>query len=365
MSIMESIAAGLGRRRSSSSSQGAANADVKADNAPVRKLKTVLEQKKLVVMDGGFGSELERRGLDVNHPLWSALVLAHQPDKVYELHRDYFAAGADVAITCTYQASVAGLMGHGISKSEDAALVLIGDAVELAKKARDVTKPHGIVAASVGPYGAYLANGAEYSGDYEDASNETLASFHSGRLNALCAAEPDVILLETMPRADEVGIVLQLISEVAPHIPVWVALSVLESGHLADGTSLGVVTSMLTPQVEAVGVNCLPIQRVEPALAALGEGTDLPLIAYPNSGETYDAVTKTWSQPKRQADGISAGDAQDGTTATSLGEETTTGELLVESLPIWYQRGARVIGGCCRTTPEDISTLAAAAKSYE
>jgi homocysteine S-methyltransferase len=235
-------------------------------------------------------------------------------------------------------------MDHGVSKSEDAALTLIGQAVELAKRARDITNPHGIVAASIGPYGAFLANGAEYTGDYGDASNEKISSFHSGRINALALADPDVILLETMPRADEVAIVLQLLSEVAPHIPVWVSLSVLESGHLADGTSLGVVMSMLTMQVEAVGVNCLPLTRVEPALEVLKSNTHLPLIAYPNSGEKYNAETKTWNSPKDPS-------------------VDSPSRFLADALPIWHELGARIIGGCCRTTPQDISVLANAAKA--
>ena len=150
--------------------------------------QNILQYQKTVVIDGAFGTELERKGFNINDALWSAKFLMENPLAIAEVHRDYLRAGADCVTTASYQASFEGFMKKGMSENE--AYALIQSAITIAQDTRDAfweeirhethrQKP--LVAASIGPYGAFLADGSEFRGDY-GLSEEALIQFHRKRM---------------------------------------------------------------------------------------------------------------------------------------------------------------------------------------
>ncbi|MBW3068266.1 homocysteine S-methyltransferase [Actinomyces sp. 594] len=307
-------------------------------------LTRLLARRGTIVLDGAMATELEKRGVDTSGPLWSALAMRDAPDAVLDVHRAYFAAGADVATTNTYQANLDAYRRAGLS--EDEAEGMVRQAVRLARRARDehaaATGGHGLVAGSVGPYGAYLADGSEYTGAYTR-TDEDFRAFHRPRLRLLTQAGADVLALETMPQGPEIRALLGLLPEVAPGVPAWLSLSVRDDGAaLRDGTPLEDVAAWAreTPQLRLLGVNCTRPETATTALSLLGGLSSVPLVVYPNSGEEYDAEAKTWST---------------GSGGTGHGDD-----LLASKLPAWEALGARAVGGCCRTTPAQIRALAAA-----
>ncbi|MDU0348836.1 homocysteine S-methyltransferase [Actinomyces sp. MRS3W] len=305
-------------------------------------LAQLLQRQGTVVLDGAMATELEKRGVDTSGPLWSALAMRDAPQAVLDVHRSYFRAGADVATTNTYQANLDAYRRAGVSRPD--AENLVRCAVQLARRARDeheaATGRRGLVAGSIGPYGAYLADGSEYTGAYSLTPQE-FADFHRPRLHLLLQAGVDVLALETMPQGEEVRALLDLIAAEAPDVPAWLSLSVRDdAAALRDGTPLEDVAEWVKarPQVRLLGVNCTRVATATAALGQLTAFTELPLVAYPNSGEAYNPVTKTWSP----VDGGS--------------EE----ELLADAAHAWEDLGVRAIGGCCRTTPAQIGALATA-----
>lgn len=304
-------------------------------------IATILETQPVVVLDGAMATELERRGCDLHDPLWSAKVLLEAPELIRRVHADYFAAGADAAITASYQATFPGFAERGLS--EEAAANLMRRSVELAVEARDAfwadganraNRPRPFVAASIGPYGAFLADGSEYRGDY-GVSEEELIRFHRPRIAVLAAAGAEILAYETIPCLREAQALLRLLPEF-PTISAWFSFSARDGAHISHGETIASCAALLDghPQVAGIGVNCIAPQFVPGLLRAARAVTTKPLVAYPNSGETYDAALGCWSG--------------DGTVA-AFGQEAER----------WYACGARVIGGCCRTTPEDIRAIAA------
>jgi len=309
---------------------------------PASALSAALEPSSTLISDGALATELEARGCDLNDPLWSARVLLEQPALIRDVHRDYFAAGANIATTASYQATPQGFAARGMGREE--ALKLVALSVRLADEARQeyqADHPDAgplLVAGSVGPYGAYLADGSEYRGDYSLTPAE-FKDFHAARIAALVEAGVDFLAFETLPSFAEAKSLLALAREHG--VDSWFSFSLRDGAHISDGTPLADVAQLFSgePRVAAVGVNCVPLGLVGPALAVMAGHTDKPLVAYPNSGETYDAATKTWN-----VDGNSGAPAS-----------------LDAGAAGWWKLGARVIGGCCRTTPRDIARLAARA----
>ncbi|KRL96314.1 homocysteine S-methyltransferase [Limosilactobacillus equigenerosi] len=299
-------------------------------------LLTRLQQGPLV-LDGAMSTPLEHYGLDTNNQLWTAMALVKDPQKVYQVHLDYFNAGADLVITNTYQANLPAFLTAGFTETQ--ARQFIRHAVELANQARDdyevKTGKHNYVAGTIGPYGAYLADGSEYTGNYELSVDEYQA-FHRPRLEEILAAGIDVLAVETQPKLTETQAVLELVHQLAPDLPVYVAFSLHDDHHLADGTALATAVQAIATdsQVVAVGFNCVALDVVEPAIQLIHATTDLPIIVYPNSGATYDPTTKTWSDP-------------------------ASGPTFKELIPTWYHAGATIIGGCCTTMPHDIENVRA------
>ncbi len=302
-------------------------------------LARILEKQPFVVLDGAMATELEARGCNLADSLWSAKVLMENPALIREVHLDYFRAGAQVAITASYQATPAGFAARGLDEAQS--LALIGKSVELARKAREAylaENPNAgslLVAGSVGPYGAYLADGSEYRGDYVRSQDEFIA-FHRPRVEALLDAGADLLACETLPSFAEISALAVLLKDY-PRARAWFSFTLRDSEHLSDGTPLRDVVATLAddPQVVALGINCIALENTTAALQSLQRLTALPLVVYPNSGEHYDAVTKTWHHH---------------------GEAC---ETLAAYLPRWLEAGARLIGGCCRTTPKDIAALTA------
>lgn len=301
-------------------------------------LLPLLAQSPFIVLDGALATELEARGCDLADNLWSAKVLKENPELIYQVHLDYFRAGAQCAITASYQATPAGFAAKGIDEAQ--AIALIKQSVALAQRARAdrlAEQPNSralLVAGSVGPYGAYLADGSEYRGDYA-LSQEAFCAFHRPRIAALVDAGVDLLACETLPSFTETRALLALLSDF-PDITAWFSFTLRDSDHLSDGTPLNQVAALLDghDQVLAIGVNCIALERTTAALNHLHSLTTLPLVAYPNSGEQYDAVAKCWLHGER------------------------SGRTLNHYLDEWLQAGARLIGGCCRTTPADIALLA-------
>jgi homocysteine S-methyltransferase len=298
-----------------------------------------LTSQPVIVLDGALATELERRGADLRDPLWSAKCLIESPDIIRAVHMDYFKAGADVATTATYQATFEGFGRRGIDRAH--AERLMRGAVALATAARDEfwsepsnrrSRSRPLVAASVGPYGAMLADGSEYRGRYA-VSDRELAEFHRPRLQVLAGSGADLIACETLPCLREAAVLARLLEDF-PSVHAWISFSCTDGAHNSQGEEIADCAAALRDhdRLSALGVNCTSPGYVAELLARMQEQADKPLLVYPNSGETYDAGTKQWSGGARRL-------------------------RLSEQVRQWYRAGARLIGGCCRSTPDDIREI--------
>lgn len=289
----------------------------------------------VVVLDGGLATELEARGADLSDDLWSARLLLDNPGLIVEVHRAYVDAGADLVIGASYQASFEGLERRGLDVA--AARDLFARSVDLAREAAD---GRALVAASVGPYGAVLANGAEYTGDYglgeTGAARAFLREFHGPRAEALAAARPDLLAIETIPSIVEAEALLDVLDALGD-VPAWVSFSCRDAGHLNDGTPFAEAVDLVAghPSLVAVGVNCSSPKAVPRLARIAAQRTASAVVAYPNKGGTWDASGKRW-----------------------IGDDLPEG--LGPVADELREAGARLIGGCCGTTPSDILAAASA-----
>ncbi|MEU1041490.1 homocysteine S-methyltransferase [Streptomyces sp. NPDC005551] len=290
-----------------------------------------------VVLDGGLSNQLASAGHDLSDELWSARLLADRPEALVEAHLAYFEAGADVAITASYQATFEGFAKRGVGPAR--AAELLRSSVESAREAARLAHAGGIgrplwVAASAGPYGAMLADGSEYRGRYGLSVGE-LERFHRPRLEVLAAAAPDVLALETVPDTDEAAALLRAVRGLG--VPAWLSYSV-DGDRTRAGQPLEEAFALAADadEIVAVGVNCCAPADVDRAVGTAARVTGKPVVVYPNSGETWDAGKRAW----------------DGR-ATFTPEEVTG----------WRASGARLIGGCCRVGPEAVAGIAAALRT--
>ena len=288
-----------------------------------------------MVIDGGLSNALADRGHDLTGDLWTARLLRDAPDEIAAVHRTYFAAGARVATTASYQASLEGFVGLGLTRDEAARLIT--RSVTLAREVRDDLAGDGVerlVAASIGPYGAVLADGSEYRGDY-GISAARLRDFHAPRLELLAGAGPDLLAVETIPDLDEAAAIVRLLDEL--QLPAWLSYSIV-GDHTRAGQPLAdaFAVAAQSDSVMAVGVNCCPPADVLPAVRTAVAISGLPAVAYPNRGEAWDAASRTWDGPGAFDPGL----ARD-----------------------WVDAGARYVGGCCRVGPADIAAVAAALRA--
>lgn len=272
--------------------------------------------------DGGLATELEARGHDLSDPLWSARLLVDAPQEIAAVHRAFFAAGAMYATTASYQASFEGFAARGIGRKD--AVGLLRRSVELARGAGGPW-----VAASVGPYGAALADGSEYRGRY-GLSVAQLETWHRPRLETLAEAGADVLALETIPDVDEAVALVNLVH--ALEVPAWLSYTI-DRARTRAGQPLADAFAVAAgvPEILAVGVNCCAPEDVLPAISLACE-IGKPVIVYPNSGEGWDTDWRAWIGPSR---------------------------FSAQAAAQWISAGARIVGGCCRVGPADITELAA------
>ncbi|MCG3183174.1 MAG: Homocysteine S-methyltransferase [Planctomycetes bacterium] len=297
-------------------------------------------KSRVHVLDGGLATELEKRGHDISGKLWSAQVLLEDPDAIEQLHYDYLKAGADIIITSSYQLTFQGMRAEGYShkQAEDA----LSKSVEVAVKARDrylselkeeLPEDHKpLIAASIGPYGAYLADGSEYTGNYKRTRDE-LIDFHRERFELLLRSDSDFIAFETIPAVQEASAYIELLAE-EQNRPGWLSFTSPDGQNMSDGWPINdlIVSHEDRAQPIAWGVNCSRPGVISRAMKFLSGLTQLPLVVYPNSGDGWDAVHRCW-----------------------VGENDAG--HFAEHAREWIKAGANIIGGCCRTGPEHIAQL--------
>jgi homocysteine S-methyltransferase len=294
-----------------------------------------------VVLDGGLATELEAAGHDLRDRLWSARVLLSEPDAITAVHLAYFRAGAHVATTASYQATLEGFASVGLGRAES--LAVIRRSVELADRARQDYRdeliaagkpvPDLLVAGSVGPYGAMLADGSEYRGDY-DPGVTALERLHRPRIEALAEAGVDLLAFETIPLIAEAEVLVRLLEDVG--LTGWLAYQCRDDATIASGEPIEAAAAIGEhPAVAAVGVNCTAPRHVPSLLERARVSTAHPLIAYPNGGDRWDPDGRGW---------VSGPD----------------GDYDPAAVAAWRAYGAAGLGGCCGTTPADISRLVGA-----
>ena len=292
--------------------------------------------RNLRVLDGGMASELEYLGADINGPLWSAHVLEDSPEKIITVHRAYIEAGADVIETASYQVSRMGYTEVGLDPARaDAALLR---SVALAREAADAYPRRRIViAASLGPYGAALHNGAEYNGNYT-CTFADLVEFHAERIQILAKAKgreiPDLLAFETLPSLAEAEAIGQALAP-HPELSAWFAFTCRDQQHVAHGELLRQCATAVAafPQTDAIGVNCTHPTLIPALIDELRAASEKPIVVYPNSGEGWDAQARCW---------------------TGSSDPVAYGIKATE----WLAAGAQIVGGCCRTRPAHIREVA-------
>ena len=289
-----------------------------------------------VVLDGGLSNVLEGMGCSLEHPLWTALLIETNPELIIKAHLAYLEAGATCITSSGYQASIEGYMQLGQTKKNAEQFIL--KSLDLALKARQLyaekesNKPAVNVAASMGPYGAFLADGSEYTGNYH-ASVEQLSQFHKSRIDLLEPSAADFFAFETIPSLQELGVISSLLEGSSK--PSWVSFSCKNELCLNDGHKISEAASLLAdhPTVFAIGVNCTAPKFISDIIGTLKEyAPNKRIIVYPNSGEVYHAKTKSW---------FGASDP----------------EVFEKMALEWNEKGADIIGGCCRIGPEHISRI--------
>ena len=300
-------------------------------------LKTLLDVQGFAMLDGGLATELEKRGADLDHFLWSARLLAESPGLIRDVHYDYLVAGADIIATATYQASFGGLARAGFEQQKAKELMRLS--VDLAMQAREQfwsTEQHRagrlspLVAASIGPYGACLHDGSEYHGNY-GIGRQALRDFHRPRLDLLADTRADLLAFETIPSLQEAEVLVELMGE-HPEKRAWLSFSCRDGARVSHGEDFAECAALAegSEQIVAVGINCTPPQYVS-ALLESANHLQTPLVVYPNSGEHWIAEENRWAGQ----------------------------ECAIFPVREWYERGARLLGGCCRTGPEDIRGIRA------
>ncbi len=307
-------------------------------------IEQIVNNFPLMILDGAMATELENYGCDLNDSLWSAKILVENSEMIKKVHLDYFQAGADCAITASYQATIEGYKERGLTEEE--AIGLIRMSVQIAAEVRDEfwaeledksNRPKPLIAASVGPYGAFLSDGSEYRGDYAVSEDELIA-FHKERIRVLVEAGADILACETIPCLAEAKAIVKVLKEF-PEVYAWFSFSAKDGSHISDGEKISNCAKWLdgVEQAAAIGINCSAPQYIESLIKEVKSQSSKPVIVYPNSGEEYDATSKTWSE---------------GSSLTPFSANTQR----------WHEAGAQIIGGCCKTSPEDIAAITAWAR---
>ncbi len=305
----------------------------------------IIKQQGLIILDGALATELEARGANLNHSLWSAKLLMENPELIKQVQLDYLKAGANIISTATYQASFEGFEKHGYTRTETTQLMKMSVLIAEAAR-RDFQMSYGkninqviLIAASIGPYGASLADGSEYHGQYGVTIGD-LIEFHKDRLAVLVNTNADILAFETIPCLDEAMAIKKLIS-LYPTKKAWVSFSCQDGQRLSSGELFADAVKLLQDanEVIGIGVNCTAPRHIESLVQIAKPITNKTIMVYPNKGETYDPITKSWE--------------------TKLNNNNH----FINDARKWLAAGAFAIGGCCRTSPEDIKQLEALIKT--
>lgn len=309
-------------------------------------LSEILKANRIMIIDGSMSTALENLGANLNSDLWTAETLAHQPELVRQVHINYFRAGADCGITCSYQATILGLMKHSYTEQEAEEIITRSVQVFLdarnqwwESEGKNSGRSYPLCLAGIGPYGAYLADGSEYTGNYS-IDSEALEKFHRRRIELLHDAGADILLFETQPSMSEVMIEAEIAEEL--NADYWVSFSCRDGKHINEGNNISECARKLSegyPHLKMIGVNCTKPEYIVSLIHELKEATNLPIGVYPNSGEVYDPETKTWTHSEDMLDF--------GTYALS-----------------YMMAGASAVGGCCTTTEKHIMQVADARKKF-
>ena len=309
-------------------------------------IQDILDKNGIMVIDGSMSTALEALGASTKSSLWTAAALAEKPQLVKQVHLDYFRAGADCGITCSYQATIPGLTAHGYSVEE--AEKIIADSVKMFLEARDkwwelegceAGRAYPVCLAGIGPYGAFLADGSEYRGRY-GVSDQVLYDFHRRRMEILVNAGADVLLIETQPSLNEVLIEASIAEDLGADY--WISFSCRDGFRINEGDLIRDCAASLSkghPHLRMIGVNCSKPEYIVSLIHELRNAADIPVGVYPNSGLIYDPATKTWTTPNGQLD---------------------FGSYALD----YMKAGALAVGGCCTVGPEMIKQIAAVRDRY-
>jgi homocysteine S-methyltransferase len=312
-------------------------------------LDPFLAYQGFVVLDGGLATELERFGANLDDPLWSTKILVESPELVSQVHENYVLSGADIITSCSYQSSFEAFEKKGIQHND--AKALFEKSILLAKQAVDKiwdkmkddidsggtsfsTSRHRLkplVAGSIGPYGS--CEGSEFLGNYGK-SIEFLMNFHRSKLSAILGANPDLVIFETIPCAnEEITAIANIMQENSfKNVPAIVSFSCKDSTHTCCGELIedGFKIASSIPNIVSVGFNCTSPYHINGLIDAVSKFSTKPIIVYPNSGEIFDVKSKVWKGSKCEISSYLEG---------------------------WFKKGAKIFGGCCRTNPQDINQI--------
>ena len=283
----------------------------------------MFSQGRPTILDGGLSTALEELGATLNTTLWSGELLRSHRDLIRAAHKSFADAGATILITSSYQISYPGCLARGWSHDE------VSDAL---RASTELARFDGAkVAASVGPYGAFLADGSEYQGNY-GLSTDQLKDFHRERLQVLISSRPDYLAIETIPELTEARAILELLGELGSTIPFWISFSCKNGSEISSGElfSQAVALTNDLPNCVGVGINCTAPEFITPLMKSAQLGQNF--VIYPNSGRTWDATNKKWM-------GIQEG------------------VFALDQIAQWPELGARIIGGCCGVGPADIREI--------
>jgi homocysteine S-methyltransferase len=313
----------------------------------ISQFESFINKQGFVILDGALATELEARGANLNHALWSAKLLSENPSLIQQVHEHYLQVGANVIATASYQASFLGFEKQGYTKEE--AIHFLQYSVQLALDARQNytnatqqnTKNLPLIAASIGPYGAALADGSEYTG-YKNVSVNELMFFHEERLSVLANTAADILAFETIPCVDEAIAIKELLKS-HPMKQAWVSFSCKDGKHLSSGELFEDAVRLLdqSPQIIGIGVNCTAPEHILSLIQIAKPLTRKTILVYPNKGEVYNPIDKVW-EPANNC---------------SLS--------FIDNAKLWLAAGATAIGGCCRTSPEDIELLSELIKNEQ
>ena len=289
-----------------------------------------------LILDGGLSNVLEGFGCNLNNNLWVANLLSTNPEAIIKTHLAYLEAGAQIISSSSYQATIPGFMKLGYSASESEALIL--KSVELVNIAlqryyeNNSPQYKPLIAASIGPYGAYLADGSEYRGNY-NVSDQTLYDFHYDRIMILESTSCDILAFETIPSFQEAQVISEILKQT--NTIAWISFSCKDGIHINDGTPIFSCANLFKshPNVFAVGVNCTGPKYISSLINEIQRvDNGKKIIVYPNSGTSYNAISKTWV-------------------------ENSNPLSFSEMMKVWVELGADLIGGCCQIGPDHIKSI--------